>query len=653
MAPKRKATPKAKAKAATQTETETLHGSSASGSRKLKRESTDQVVNQRIRDNFKDWGPEDTDLFKVNGVSLREELTADVRKERLAGRFQFTPGKFYYQTKRKIFRRDLDPDDLLKQLIPDDEEIDADWLKAVIKARKVPPDRTLLLSKLRSVATMPSLTTVVAIVRWAITLNPRNKKMAPAGLDVLRFLAKHDVKTERPAIFDIVRPWVDTLLTLTWLKSKQLRMSQASFLEIYDNVTSLLLPKKAVDKVLANLSELQSVAPELSLICVGSNLANAMFGGALMKVSGFEVERIIDVRIKAFASKTDIIDDAKCATFLDALMLELQGMPQCKALPNKRDIKFEYRGQKFAACAKSLASEVQLKTAAYWKGIAVDRGILPPLWIEELLTFQTGLFDTGPTVAASLCVPAKFARAECKKAADEYQAIDPNVLKELLDLKSTHFLSIDRDFAVELELIRAIIGQNSGEKLFKMVVDTFPTATTAKSPEHVLVQIDKIMSQELYKFASSDAKAKIEVAQKMVSKLLDGREPDVDVAKTDDFLKHVVSHVQFFIRVELPGSADLPGQTLIGLQAAQHLLADVVSKQSDGSIVPGDLATVLTFRYLLDAQDQIALDLIASSTQTATLTTAKRRRTDDNTKSKKLANSGDKAMEDGLNFFKK
>ena len=159
MAPRKPSAKKLpKVAVATASETQEIHKAEGDApKRELKRQSTDQVVKQRLRDNFKDWADEEIDLQLVNGVSLRGEMNADVRKERTAGKFNFKPGHFYYEEKKKKFKRKATPDSQLTALINESDEICPDWLKAISMASRVPhPDRDVFSQQLRSTMNSPA-----------------------------------------------------------------------------------------------------------------------------------------------------------------------------------------------------------------------------------------------------------------------------------------------------------------------------------------------------------------------------------------------------------------------------------------------------------------------------------------------------------------
>ena len=656
MAPKKpRAKKPAKVAVATVSETQEIHKEEGEApKRELKRQSTDQVVKQRLRDNFKDWADEEIDLELVNGVSLRGELNSDVRKERTAGKYNFKPGHFYYEGKKLKFKRKATADSQLTALINESDEIDADWLKAISLASRVPhPDRELFRQQIRSTMKAPTEITIIAILRFSLTLNPRNPKLLAVAMEVMRFLGAIGLMRTHPGMLQIIRPWADKSLTVAWLKSSSRKMSQEAFLEVHADASSILLQKDLLTMVVASYkTDPHIVSQEIATLCEASDLANSMFGGSYLITASKRVETYIDTELTNFIARNKVIDEQGCAEFLTSIMKKLDANPAAKVLPHKRTIKFLYRGEAYPAKVSSLVSEVQIKLAAAWKTIAVDHGLLDQFWIEPVLGLQMGICPKEPTVDPILLVQAKIARAACKTAADEYKGLDANVIKELVDDQANHFLMIDRDFIVELELLKAISGQSNGQRLYDMILGILPSETSEKSAEHALVNIERIKNLAVYKLAASEVKAKVDIVQKIVGKLVDGREPDTDIQSSDPFVLSFMNKLQYFVRVQGSASSDGTALTMFGKAAVEHLFQQAQTKVTDGTLTSADLATALTYRFLLNDNRKKELDQMALSTACAVLQ-KKRALTQILRGSSKKSKDENHTIDVGLSFFKK
>eukprot|EP00972_Heterocapsa_arctica_P025101 3697557-Heterocapsa_arctica.AAC.1 len=66
---------------------------------------------------------------------------------------------------------------------------------------------------------------------------------------------------------------------------------------------------------------------------------------------------------------------------------------------------------------KSTQQHIAFAFAALWKGIAVETGVLAPLWIEDILRWRP-IPESLPKVGSSLCTGSATARAKGKEFAD-------------------------------------------------------------------------------------------------------------------------------------------------------------------------------------------------------------------------------------------
>ena len=78
----------------------------------------EKIVSKMIRDNFKTWGPELTDLTLRDGLSLRGRMTRD-KTLAVKGLRKEPMGKLYYQELRSLYGSALSPE---HQLVVADED---------------------------------------------------------------------------------------------------------------------------------------------------------------------------------------------------------------------------------------------------------------------------------------------------------------------------------------------------------------------------------------------------------------------------------------------------------------------------------------------------------------------------------------------------
>ena len=94
------------------------------------------LVNKSLRDNFGTWGPQETDLNLIDGVSLRQQIYMD--KQRATSGAKVAMGKLYYAGLRNKYSTAFSAD---KQLLianpcdPEDPSLTS-ALEGVISSRR-------------------------------------------------------------------------------------------------------------------------------------------------------------------------------------------------------------------------------------------------------------------------------------------------------------------------------------------------------------------------------------------------------------------------------------------------------------------------------------------------------------------------------------
>lgn len=115
----------------------------------------------------------------------------------------------------------------------------------------------------------------------------------------------------------------------------------------------------------------------------GSDLGKHIFGHAIEQVIGDQVALESAEALKGFLSGKKVVDLAGVQKAKRILMTTLQALPGSDMLPEKREVSIAYRGIQFSVKVSSLADEVDLRMAAFLKGLAQAHGFLPQLLCED------------------------------------------------------------------------------------------------------------------------------------------------------------------------------------------------------------------------------------------------------------------------------
>lgn len=133
-------------------------GSSQNAVKRTRTTTVESLVQQKIRDNFKTLGPQETDVVKgPDGRTLRERLHHDLSMSKSSGgggsgeqdsELQCF-GRLYYDMLKKIYMK---PQALHAALLPKDPSLTVapGLLKAMLAAQKAKPDRALFLNYMAS-----------------------------------------------------------------------------------------------------------------------------------------------------------------------------------------------------------------------------------------------------------------------------------------------------------------------------------------------------------------------------------------------------------------------------------------------------------------------------------------------------------------------
>ena len=427
-----------------------------------------------------------------------------------------------------------------------------------------------------------------------------------------------------------------------------------TLVSVYEHCVWLVLPKEKTKVVLKNLESLGTCPDELIEVTDSSTLGMAMFGGELLKISSQRVSGTIDRLLEAEFKNATEITKKTVADIERKVNTAVAEMPAAKELTSFRDVTVMYRGKGFQSSVDSTESEVHLKAVALWKSIAVAKGVLKHLWVEILLQLSDNQkYKNHATPHRDLCKNAAYAKEEAHRMANEYAKVDSAVIKAIIESQKHELFEYDLDFDVELLIPKEVARADSGASLFEAILAMFPLHDVAKTPEEVLVALDRCRTGDSYKLASPSAQSRADKLHAVLSRLLDSREPDLFLAKDDSVLVPFVTQLQYFARWQMPaGAKDDAPEELVGAAAVTHAVEEAIKKNADGILTPKDLEMPLIYRWLLPEADKAKLDTLATVSHEATM--AKKRAAGAETKKgKKKARKDDKATESALDLFKK
>ena len=209
----------------------------AASSKKLSKPREKQNVAVRVRkaifDNCKDLSPDEIDVVRVNGVTLREQLTID--KQRDTDGEKVTFGKRYYAVLKSKY---LSPGRLEQLLTPKPElPVSSAIFTGVAKALKHPPNRQYIAGALALCTTLGE-SDCRAVFLLLLKLNPAGSPLQrESAMVILQHLNRLEVFSNFPTETGLMKQRIDEILLQVrggWVgKRKQRRNTQSSSLSLY------------------------------------------------------------------------------------------------------------------------------------------------------------------------------------------------------------------------------------------------------------------------------------------------------------------------------------------------------------------------------------------------------------------------------------
>lgn len=346
----------------------------------MRRRTTDQVVDQATRDNFKDWEPELLDVKKVNGKTVRETIKEDKYKQRQTGMVMGGP---YYAGLKQHFRDDSDP---LVALRSRDTSliVDPALMRAIVAFSKPVPDRGAMQAWLQSSTRKPNQTEVCGILKFLLATKSTCKRQLLVGLDCLRYCARLSLHQDFEDEWLLVQSHADRILGAAFHRAaRENNMDAATFVSLHDKLVFLVLPEEETNALLNCTGAWEGAAESLHKVVSQSQLGISMFGFAIGKVLAVSIDKLISAKIALVVDQP--WTELSIASLKASILVEIQSMPNIDMLPDARTIEGMSCGMKVTHKTLSVAEEVAWKVALVWKGIAVCQGKIKKLWVEEPL----------------------------------------------------------------------------------------------------------------------------------------------------------------------------------------------------------------------------------------------------------------------------
>lgn len=612
---------------------------------KRRLQTTDTIVAQKLRDNFKGLTPQETDAVRgEDGRTLRERIAHDMETAKAQGQ-NVVWGRYYYDSLHREYQSGCDAHSALEPPKSADE-ISPALLKAMLMTQRVKVDRSGFDDYFVSCASPPNLKEICGVLRYMITLRTGCNKQLATAAESLRFVSRLGLHRLDPEKWALVRDWADGVLLAMLRKSRANSAKDDMFVDINSGLVELVLDREAVERVAGCEGDLMKVSADLATLTESGGFGRALYLDRMGQVLAQQVALHIEGALaKTLGQKGDLTKE-KYDTGKAELMKLLEATPGIDGLPAKRDVTIRYRGQAATASVSSLSEEVSLKFASALKSLAVQQRKLPKLWIEDVVISPGSKVDFKAVVSVSMLKQASAARQQLRDMVSDASINSSDTLSKLVAQKSASLLLSDPSFKVELALVSELTRGDELGRLRRGIMDALPRSGNIFSAASSAQKLHILASGDLFRLSSRSSQEKVRIAQNIVAAIVDSRKPDTRSAAQDDFVAAVVSSLGWFLSVR-KGS-----ETIYGEQAAKELLSIAVKKHDSKGLAFADLEPLRVFSHLLsECDNQQVDDMMKTIGKQVKRPTAKVASASSSNKAPKKKDSEQMALKKALSMF--
>ena len=617
-----------------------------------RRYTPEQVVHKKLHDNFRGWGPADTDLRQVDSLTLRQTVARDLESFN-QGKEPRVMGAVYYAKLKALFKAPVSSD---TDFVIDDAAlpINPRLVNAICAARRAHPDRSALSAYLQT-CVLPNQSEFVGLCRYFLSLKPGCLKQLAAGMDAVRFCARLHLDSKFSREFDLIRQWCDIMVEAALVRSRAARTPDNVFCDINSAVLKLVMPPTSLTTVLNAKGSWTTVAEDISKLVASSQTGLRLFTSAIEGVMSTRLAETIAECIDTSMTEDDTLTEAQVLQAQADCQKKVEALPCISLLPQRRSVVMQYRGQDVQVRVLSVQEQVQLSFATVMKSIAVEAAQLVPLWVEQIFVKPDYKCPYEAKLPDSMFASASAVRARLKRAVEDADAVTGDLVKHCLQKAAAGLLVDDPTFKIEMAIIEEMVDEGTGKRIVSAILECLPSLDNHFEAETAALKLHSLASGEAMKLADRSSQEKLKVVQTVVNALVEQRPPDLKEVSKADWMLDIVTRLQFFLRAPVEeGSANPP---VNGSAAIEPLLAALTASLAAGTVTMSDIAPLNCFSWLLSKEQKQQADALVTSVSDRwqnDLGESMRKRAKI-TRGKSKASSStdvDRAMQESLDLFK-
>ena len=576
----------------------------AKAPRRLRRRNTDEAVAKAIRDNFLGWEGAATDQHLVGGVSLRQQIKIDKKRQQNKEVDAPVMGKRYYEEVREKFLASSSPLKRLK-VLNSKEELHPELEKALVGLNLHNRKFEQIMDFVERGPELNQLS-LVCLYKHALKVNPSSSsECTNFCIGLLGYISRHSLDRKFPEEWELVKTNLDEGLCKSWKTFKSAGLPAKVWWAGVHQAASLIMPSSETHKLM-NLpvdADWASLQTELATVVQGSQIGMRLFGAAWSKLLQGKVSKLVEATIEDLQQK-DITKTSLAKNRENFLNdVRASGKEPMEAFA-PRTVDVRYRGAVVPIKITSIYDEYLMAAAGVVHGLAVDKGVLTPMFCEQDLVDQHRK-PWAFTVAPEVVQGSQAARA----AATEMlrgKVHSAETLQNFFDTHSSVCLQLDRGFRLEIAFFQSVSGSGAERRLQEEILLCLPTAKNDITAQASLRALDKLESSKLMQFCGLGLQATFRSVRALVSGIVHNSPPNISGDSLTPFMKNILAAAGRFCTYTRPQGSAQAGQQLRGSEAIQLHFKDnqAHASGSEDALSLADLQPLVTFGFLLSTKEQ-------------------------------------------------
>jgi hypothetical protein len=380
---------------------------------------------------------------------------------------------------------------------------------------------------------------------------------------------------------------------------------------LVQDIAILAMSAADVEAVIREQGSWGNVNQEINRICKGSTAGQALFGFAYTNIVCEAVTKCIDEDLLTLEGKH--LDAAAVEKWERSVTERLATLVDLSSLPPKREAKLSYRGCDFVMQIGTARQEMDFKLQVLIKHAAVHHGLVPPLTFEnELVDKSVSPLLAG--VSEALVEATKKARETANALLDQAKILGSEGIKQVLDSKEVHLVTVQREFHVEINFLRSMMGEGGKARVEKAILDALPLMgnTDSWTPSTSLQAVTALQGSPLYSFVPSQVQQTVVSSRELLHAICNGMSPRVDPARATSFMRLVLKRCELFVSEAKEGNKTGKVKYVFGAEALHIKFdrLDAAARDDIDKLSLKDLDFFKSFEWLLGRPQLLRLKVI-------------------------------------------